>query len=241
MQLPYGRAYTIFSIKHCFITAFAIFEVGSVISAIAPSSAVLIFGRAVAGVGDSGITAGAINILAYNLPLRLRSTANGAMGILFGCVSALGPLVGGFLTTKASWRWCFAINPIIGVPTAIAVLIVLRGLELPDRRGGTLCSKAARLDWIGLGLLLPSIVFLLVSIQLGGTLYAWSSPLVVVLLVLSGVFAALFVVTQWVQQAKAMLPIKIVKQRSLAAGALYCLTLVAGGEVISYYVSLYQG
>lgn len=61
----YGKIYTIFSIKWVFLLAIGIFEVGSLICAVAPSSAVLIVGRAVAGIGVGGIFSGGTVILAY--------------------------------------------------------------------------------------------------------------------------------------------------------------------------------
>lgn len=64
-QPTYGKIYTIFSIKWVFLLAIAIFEVGSLICAVAPSSAVLIVGRAVAGIGVGGIFSGGTVILAY--------------------------------------------------------------------------------------------------------------------------------------------------------------------------------
>ena len=59
-QLSWGKAYSIFDPKWTFLLSIFIFELGSLISAVSPSSAVLILGRAVSGAGCSGVVAGAI-------------------------------------------------------------------------------------------------------------------------------------------------------------------------------------
>ena len=157
------------------------------------------------------------------------------------CAYAIGPLLGGLLTTKASWRWCFAINPIIGLPTFIAAAIILGGLKTPERKPQSFLRKLLRLDWLGFTALLPGVVCLLVAMQWGGTRYAWSSAHIIVLLILSAFLISSFIVIQWVKKEEALLPLRILRQRSVAAGAVYCFAIVAGGETISYYVSALHG
>lgn len=57
-QLLWGKAYKLFPLKRAFFAALVLFEIGSLICATAPSSAVFIFGRAVAGVGSAGVIGG---------------------------------------------------------------------------------------------------------------------------------------------------------------------------------------
>lgn len=87
-----------------------IFEVGSLVCALAPSSNALIVGRAVAGLGASGIFAGGFTILTTVIPLHKRAVWNGAMGSIFAVSSIVGPVIGGALTKNVVWRWCFYIN-----------------------------------------------------------------------------------------------------------------------------------
>lgn len=58
MQLFYGRLYTIFPVKICFLSSIFIFEIGSLVCAVAPNSAAFIIGRAVAGLGSGGVISG---------------------------------------------------------------------------------------------------------------------------------------------------------------------------------------
>ena len=72
-QLFFGKLYTFFPIKWVFLIVLGIFELGSLICAVAPTSEALIVGRAVAGVGSSGVFTGAMLIIAHSVPLAKRS------------------------------------------------------------------------------------------------------------------------------------------------------------------------
>ena len=93
-QLVFGRMYTFFDTKIIFLVSVAIFELGSLLCGIAPSSTALIVGRAVAGLGCAGILSGAMLILASCVPLRKRPIFNGLVGGMYGIASVLGPLMG---------------------------------------------------------------------------------------------------------------------------------------------------
>jgi MFS family permease len=101
-----GKIYTYLKIKHVFLAHLFVFELGSLICAVANSSSILIGGRTLAGLGAAGLMNGGLNILANATPLEKRPLYTGIMvGIgQIGLVS--GPLIGGALTEHASWRWC---------------------------------------------------------------------------------------------------------------------------------------
>lgn len=109
-QLLYAKFYGFFSVKWVFLIALGIFEIGSIICAVSDSSNQFIAGRAVAGLGAAGLFSGATAIVVLVAPRPTRPVINAMLGAIFGICSILGPLVGGVLAEKATWRWCFWIN-----------------------------------------------------------------------------------------------------------------------------------
>lgn len=169
LQPLYGKIYRIFDIKYSFLGAVALFELGSLISAIAPSSTVFIIGRAVAGMGSAGLFSGSIVILAYTLPLRKRPFMFGMFGCMWGIASVAGPLLGGVFTDHLTWRWCFYINlPIGGVSMAV-IFFALNIARVNNPGNQSFRSRILELDLAGCAVLMPAIIMLLLALQWGGT------------------------------------------------------------------------
>lgn len=97
-QLVFGKLYTFFSIRWVFLAAIVIFELGSLVCGVAPSSTALIVGRAIAGLGSAGIFSGAYLIIAVSQPLEKRPTFQGLFGAMYGIASIVGPLMGECVT-----------------------------------------------------------------------------------------------------------------------------------------------
>lgn len=79
-QLLFGKLYTFYPIKIVFLTAIAIFELGSLVCGVAPNSTALIIGRAIAGLGSAGLFSGAILIITHTVPLAKRPVYTGMIG-----------------------------------------------------------------------------------------------------------------------------------------------------------------
>ncbi|WDK17509.1 major facilitator superfamily transporter [Colletotrichum graminicola] len=104
-QLVFGRIYKFYDLRVSFLSSILIFEIGSLICGVAPSSPVLIAGRAVAGVGSAGIFTGAMMVMIPMIPLHKRPMFQGIFGMVFGLASVIGPLVGGGFTGTVTWRY----------------------------------------------------------------------------------------------------------------------------------------
>jgi MFS family permease len=99
-QLIFGRVYKFYSVKWVFLLAIGLFEVGSALCGAAPNSIALIIGRAIAGLGSSGIFSGAMMILVHTIPLHRRPLYSGLFSAVFGISSVVGPLLGGVFTVS---------------------------------------------------------------------------------------------------------------------------------------------
>ncbi|KAL5040945.1 hypothetical protein BDW71DRAFT_212603 [Aspergillus fruticulosus] len=240
LQPSYGRLYKIFSAKWAFLCAVFLFELGSLICAVAPSSTVLIVGRAVAGIGVAGIFSGALVIIALCVPLPKRPLVFGMFGMVWGIASIAGPLLGGAFTDSVSWRWCFYINLPIG---GISMVIIIFILQLPEQNQSSkdtpLLGRIKQLDFIGAALLIPSIICLLLALQWGGNKYAWSNGRIIGLFVTFGVLAILTVFSQIKLGDRATLPPRIMTQRSVITSTTFALLFGGSFFVLVYYLPIF--
>jgi MFS family permease len=141
--------YILFPKKLVYIVFVFIFKVGNLVCASAPSSAVLIAGRAVSGAGASGVFAGGFAILTAIVPLHKRPIYMGTISSTFAHASIVGPVISGALTEHLSWRWCFYINPPCGA-FAVFLLFFLFRVKTVRTKKAPLVDKLKGLDGIGL-------------------------------------------------------------------------------------------
>lgn len=207
---------------------------------LAPTSTALIVGRAVAGVGGSGIAAGAFIIMAHSFPLRLRPIFIAAISIVYAAASVLGPLLGGLFTTRLTWRWCFYINLPFGGVTILVILFVLPTIERPELRSIPFTQRLKRIDVIGFLIFTPAIVCLLLALQWGGSTYPWDDGRIIALLVLFGVLLILFLVFEYWKGVDASLPLRIITKRSVAAAMWNGFCNMAAFAILIYYIPFWH-
>jgi EmrB/QacA subfamily drug resistance transporter len=140
-----GALGDVFGRRRVFLVGLVGFGVTSAVCGAAPTTGVLIAGRAVQGVAAALLVPGSLAIITSSIAAEDRDRAIGQWSGLAGLTSAIGPFVGGWLIDVASWRWVFFLNlPLI----AAAVAVTLKGVPEshdPAVRGHGL----ARLDLPG--------------------------------------------------------------------------------------------
>lgn len=208
--------YKHFPLKASFLIATFIFESGSVISGFANTSNALVAGRAVAGVGAAGISAGAYLIISVSAPPRRRPALTGILSATYGITGIAGPILGGTLTDHASWRWCFLINLPIGAVSSLVIFIYFHAPPSAAPDEIPLRDKLRSLDPLGSALTVGAIVLYLHAVQYGGVSHAWNSSVVVGLLAGFVAMAAAWTALQCFHGERSVLPPHLARNRTIA-------------------------
>ncbi|MCJ1308057.1 hypothetical protein MMC25_001707 [Agyrium rufum] len=244
LQPSFGKIYTYFNVKYTYLIALCIFELGSIICAAAVNSVMLIVGRAIAGAGAAALFSGGINIVGYSVPLSKRPIYIALLSSMFGISSVVGPLIGGVLTDRVSWRWCFWINLPVGGCALVAVFFFFKN---PDRKNLNLTfkEKLREMDLLGAFFLITSITCLLLALQWGGTTYPWRDSKVWGCILGFGLLISIFIYWQIRSKEKATIPLHIVRKRtvwaSLAYGTFLPMALYTHVYFLPFYFQAVKG
>jgi EmrB/QacA subfamily drug resistance transporter len=220
----YGR-------RRIFMIGVALFAAASAGCALANNPGMLIFARALQGIGGAMLVPGSLALISASFPESERGRAIGTWSGFSGITAAIGPVVGGWLVDRYSWIWAFLVN----IPFAIVVL-VLCWKHVPESR-----SKAARaLDGWGA---------LLATVGLAGIVYAfieaptmhWRSGTVLAALLIGCVALASFITVE-ARVRSPMVPLALFRNRNFAGANLLTLWLYAalGGGLYFFPLNLIQ-
>ncbi|MET9508183.1 MFS transporter [Streptomyces flavidovirens] len=188
ISLPvYGKLGDLFGRKGIFQFALVVFVVGSALAGRSRTMDQLIAFRAIQGLGAGGIVVGVQAIIADLVPPRNRGRFMGLIAAVLGLASVAGPLLGGFFTDHASWRWSFYLNVPFGLLSMAVIGLVLK-LPKPGVR--------PRLDVPGALLLAAASTCLVLLTSWGGTEYAWDSRVILGLAAGTAGTTLLFIVVE---------------------------------------------
>ncbi|MCJ1386659.1 hypothetical protein MMC17_009785 [Xylographa soralifera] len=195
VNLVWGKSFGQFDTKVLFMTTVLIFEIGSAICGSAPNMNALIVGRAICGVGGSGIYLGAVNILSGLTTQAERSMYLGFAGLTWGAGTVLGPIIGGaFADSNATWRWSFYINLCIGGTVAPVYFLLLPSSD--PHPGIPVSTRIKSIDFTGAILIIGAFVSLVMVVAFGGAIYDWNSGQVIGLFVCAFVLWSVFILQQ---------------------------------------------
>jgi hypothetical protein len=179
-----------------------------------------------------------MQMLIYLVPLSKRPLYTGMFGVVFALSSVAGPLLGGTLTQRLSWRWCFYINLPFAAVSIGAVIFLIKARQ-PREAGASLKEQINQLDPIGTVIFIPCVVCLILALQWGGVIYPWNDGKIIALWVVFGVTLLAWMAVQAWKKDNATVPPRVFFQRSITAAFTYA-TLVAGSMLlIIYYIQIW--
>lgn len=234
----YGKLGDMAGRKGLFCLSWVLFLAGSAVSACANNMATLIVGRAIQGMGGGGSMVLSQAIVADIFPPKERGKYMGIMGAAFGASAVLGPLLGGWFTDYAGWRWCFLINIPLGLFSLIVAAVCLqsKGVGL---RG--IAKSGRAVDGLGIITMAGASACIVLAISWGGNLYAWSDPQIIGLFVAAAVFACAFVLVER-RAPDPLIPLRFFKNRNFCLATISGLLLMAGMMgILSYLPTMLQG
>ena len=234
MMMPvYGKVSDLFGRKPILMIAISLFIGGSLLGAMATSMSWLILARVVQGLGGGGLIILSQASVADIIPARQRGKYMGIMGGVFAVSSVAGPLLGGWMTEGAGWRWAFIFNIPLGILALVAVVTLMR---LPKKMAHT----RPKLDYSGMALLAMTTSAIILATTWGGSTYAWNSAQIIGLLVATVVGAILFVLNER-RAHEPIMPMSLFKEKNFIVASLAAtLMSVAMFGVVSYMPTYFQ-
>jgi EmrB/QacA subfamily drug resistance transporter len=205
----YGKLGDLYGRKRLFVFAIVVFLIGSMLCGMATSMPQLIGFRALQGLGAGGLMVGVLAIIGDLVSPRDRGKYQGYFAGLMAVATIGGPLIGGFITDNLSWRWAFYVNIPLGI---LSLALVLARLQLPFVR------RPHRVDWSGAALLTVAISAVILLTTWGGKDYAWDSPMIIGLGLLTVVTATAFVLVER-RVEEPILPLTLFANRNFSVSS----------------------
>ncbi len=226
--LTWGSSADLVGRKRIFIIGISVFTVASLLCGLSNGSAFLIWGRAAQGIGGAAMFATGLALIGQEFQGAERGKAIAAWGATVGAAAAVGPLVGGVLTSGLGWRWIFFVN----VPIGIAVLWLSLTKMVNVRDPG-----ATRPDFAGL-VTFAVAMFLLVFGFIKADADGWTSRPVLSLFAAS---ALVFVLFAWAElhQSRPMFDFSLFRRPSFTGVSLATFAVAAGMFACYPYLTLY--
>jgi EmrB/QacA subfamily drug resistance transporter len=190
----------------------------------------LIVFRGLQGVAAGVLTSTIFTVISQIFPPADRARFQGLFSGIFGLASIVGPLIGGYLTDNLSWRWVFYVNLPIGV-VALTVLL----LSFPNIKP---VARERHIDFLGAGLLILGVVPLLLALSWGGNSYAWDSPIIIGLFILSAIMLVVFGLVES-RAIEPIIPLSLFRNRIISVSIIAMMLMAAGMFGTILFIPLY--
>ncbi|HEY4809622.1 MAG TPA: MFS transporter [Solirubrobacteraceae bacterium] len=214
--------------KRVFVAGLVVFTGASAVCGLSSSPLMLNLARAVQGTGGAMMFATSLALIAQAFHGKERGTAFGAFGAVTGAAVAVGPVLGGVITSGIGWQWIFFVNVPIGV---IAVFVTLT--QVADSRD----PNATGVDWAGLVTFSGSL-FMLVFALVQGNEKGWGSTEILTLLIGAAALLVAFVAFEHLQ-SRPMLDLSLFRRPAFAGASIVAFAISASYFAMFLYLTLY--
>ena len=228
LLLTSGAVSDLIGRKKVFLAGLFVFTGASAVCGLSTTPLMLNLARAVQGTGGAMMFSTALALIAAAFHGKERGTAFGVFGAVTGAAVAVGPVLGGIITSGIGWKWIFFVNVPIG---AIAVFVTVTQVE--DSRD----PNASGVDWAGL-ITFSGSLFLLVYALVQGNQKGWGSTEIVALLIGSVVLMGAFLTAERMQ-SRPMLDLALFRRPAFAGANIVAFALSGSFFAMFLYLTLY--
>jgi EmrB/QacA subfamily drug resistance transporter len=228
LLLSTGTLADLFGRRLLFAIGLVIFTVGSLLCALATNPLFLVLSRAGQGIGGAIIFATSLALLADAFRGRERATALAIWGAVTGIAVAIGPLVGGLITSGWTWRGIFLVNLPVGVIAVAITLLLVAESRDPHPRG---------VDWAGLASFTAALIALVYGLIRAGD-YGWGNLGVVVCLACAAVLLAVFLVVERFS-SRSMIDLALFRVPTFGGGSVAAFAMNGTVYALLLYIIIY--
>ncbi|WP_068773729.1 MDR family MFS transporter [Paenibacillus sp. FJAT-26967] len=231
----FGKLSDLYGRKKIFVIGTGLFLIGSMLCGIAQTMEQMIVYRALQGIGAGAILPVTMIIVGDIYSFEERAKIQGWISGIWGLSGILGPLAGGLMVDYVSWRWIFYFNIPFGIVSIVLISAYLHESKVRTKRP---------IDYPGILSFTVFTTALIYALLSGGSQYAWNSPVIVGLFVISAVFLVIFIAVEK-KSPEPMLPLDLFKDKLLtlinSAGFLLSGLLVAVTIYLPLWVQSVNG
>jgi len=226
-----GKLSDIYGRKKLLLIGILVFVAGSMLSGVSQNMPELIGFRALQGIGAGLLMSNAFAVIGDLFTPKERGRWQGIVAGVFGLASVIGPLLGGYLTDHANWRWIFYVNVPVGILAFFLISTFMPHIQAKAKQA---------IDYLGAALLAGGLSSLLLATVWGGNQYAWGSTPVVTALVAAVALLGSFVWAEKRRGERAILPLDLFKNSifSLSMLIVFLIGVAMFGAIL--YIPLFS-